>query len=181
MSVGRLSVGASRETVEQIFPFKKDVDQDTSFPRDPSCGAIEEVNWVDDGDASGKITGNIFVYLREGRVFQMASSTTRFRTVEGIVRDSLPDSVKKYYGDLKAYALAGSGGQMFDFHDFVYWVSRPKGIAFQIAFSRRYRRPLVHDVIVFQPNTDFLPQGCIYAPGRWLEIPAYSLEYPLQR
>jgi hypothetical protein len=177
-SLGRLSLGASRETVQQVFPFKPGTDQDTTYSEEPSCGTIEEINWLDDIDPSGKVAGNIFVHLREGRVFQISTSTPRYRTAEGIASYASPEIVKKSFGDLKAYVLDGSGGQMFDFHNFVYWVSREKGIAFQLAYVPRYRRPLVYQIIVFRPNTEFLPDGCVYQPQKWFEIPAYSLAFP---
>lgn len=67
---------------------------------------------------------------------------------------------------------------MFDFHDFIYWVSREKGIAFQLAYGRGTHRRFIYAVIVFEPNTEFLPEGCIVPPQEWFEAPPYSIEVP---
>ena len=173
-SVGPLSLGASRADVEAAFPFKKNMDQETTFS---DCESITEINWV---SISGKRTeaGNVFVYLRDGKVFQIESALPRFHTAEGIQTLSAPDLVRKHFTNLEAYALHPSGGQMFDFHDFVYWVSRDQGIAFELGYYRQARLRLVSKVIVFEPNTEFIPEGCISRPQQWKKLPPYSIEDP---
>ena len=64
---------------------------------------------------------------------------------------------------------------MFDFRDFIYWISRERGIAFELAYSRKDGRRFVSKVIVFQPNTEFVPEGCIFPPQQWQKMPPYSL------
>lgn len=170
-SVGPLSLGASRADVKHVFPFKKNMDQETTYSECP----ITEINWVD-VNGSRTESGNVFVYLRDGKVFQIESALPRFHTTEGIKTLSLPDLVRKHYTGLEAYALHPSGGQMFEFHDFIYWVSQGQGIAFELAYYRKARLRLISKVIVFEPNTEFIPQGCIYPPQEWNKLPPYSVE-----
>jgi hypothetical protein len=171
-SAGPLSLGVSREIVQQIFPFKKDVDQEVTYT---SCAPRTTwINWLD-SDASGDSQGNVFVYIRDGHVFQIASLTPRFRTAEGIRTGSSPALVARYYKELKAYTLTSSGGQMFGFRDFICWVSREKGIAFSLAYNRRTRSRDIYEVIVFAPGSEYLPEGCVSPPSEWLNMPPYSL------
>jgi hypothetical protein len=178
-SIGLLSLGMSRAEVESVFPLKKDSGEGNTYDENTysECGTFTEINWVNfSGDRAE--WGNVFIYLRGGKVFQIESALPRYRTIEGIGSGSLPDLVRKHYNNLEAHALHASGGQMFDFHDFIYWVSRDKGIAFELAYNRKERRRFVYKVIVFEPNTGFVPEGCIFPPQEWIKIPPYSLSYP---
>ena len=172
-SVGQLSLGASRADVEQVFPFKRNMDQETTYA---TCGRTE-INWVYVNGGRPEWS-NVFVYLRGSKVFQIESALPRFHTTEGIKPLSPPDLVKEHYAGLEAYALHPSGGQMFDFHDFIYWVSREQGIAFELAYYRKARLRLVSKIIVFEPNTAFFPEGCIVTPQKWNKLPPYSVEDP---
>jgi hypothetical protein len=169
-SVGPLGLGASRDVVEQAFPFKRNMDQEDTYPE---CGPRTEINWLD--FSGGTMIGNVFVYLRNRQGFQIASATPRFGTSEGIRTGSSPDLVRSQYTGLEAYVLRPSGGQMFGFRDFIYWVSREKGIAFELAYNRNDRRRFLSKVIVFDPNTEFVPEGCIEPPQHWYKLPPYSL------
>jgi hypothetical protein len=175
-SVGPLALGASRGDIESVFPLKKDSDKEDSNTYS-ECGTFTQINWVNfSGDRAE--WGNVFIYLRDGKAFQIASALPRYHTIEGISSGSLPDLVRKHYNGLEAYALHTSGGQMFDFHDFIYWVSRDKGIAFELAYNPKQHRRFVYQVIVFEPHTEFIPEGCIFPPQEWIKLPPYSLSYP---
>lgn len=169
-SVGPLVLGASRDTVEQIFPFKTNMDQEDMYP---TCGSLTEINWLDFN--GNTMSGNVFIYLHGRQVFQIASATPRFSTADGIRAGTLPELVRKRFTGLDAYVLHPSGGQMYDFRDFIYWISGDKGIAFELAYNRRDRSRLVSKVIVFQPTTEFAPNGCIFPPQEWHKISPYSL------
>jgi hypothetical protein len=161
-----------RADVEHVFPLKKDTDMEVTYSE---CGTYTEISWV---DFRGRRTewGNVFVYLRGGRVFQIGSALPRYHTIEAIRNGSLPDLVRKHYDGLEAYALRSSGGQIFDFHDFIYWVSRDKGIAFELAYNPKKHRRFIYQVIVFEPHTEFIPEGCVVPPQEWNKLPPYSLD-----
>jgi hypothetical protein len=146
------------------------MDQEDTYPE---CGSLTEINWLD--FSGGTMSGDVFVYLRNHQVFQIASATPHFTTAEGTTSGSSPELVRAKYTSLEAYVLHPSGGKMFDFRDFIYWTSREKGMAFELAYDRSDRRRFVNKVIVFQPNTDFVPEGCIFSPQEWRKASPYFL------
>jgi len=175
-SVGPFALGASRSDIESVFPLKKDSDKEDANTYS-ECGTFTEINWVNFGGDRAD-WGNVYIYLRGDKAFQIGSALPRYSTIEGIRSGSLPDLVRKHYSGLEAYALRSSGGQMFDFHDFIYWVSRDKGIAFELAYDRKKHRRFIYQVIVFEPHTEFIPEGCVFPPQEWNKLPAYSLDDP---
>lgn len=170
-SVGALRLGDTRERVLEIFPFKLHMDEEYSY-KDP-C-PITEIHWLDrELDADG-----VFVYLENGRVFQIEAATPRYRTAEGITIHSSPTKVQWHYAHLRAYVLRNSGADIVGGRDLIYWVERQQGIAFELYYDRAARKRLVHEVIVFQPGTEFQPDGCLRPPQEWLELEPFSLEPP---
>jgi hypothetical protein len=81
----------------------------------------------------------------------------------------------KYHG-LEAFVLLNTGGDEVGGRDLVYWVCRKEGIAFEFHFYPKRQRRLVHSVIIFQPGTDFSPEGSFLSDERWRRLPRYSLE-----
>lgn len=123
-SVGALRLGDTRERVLEIFPFKLHMDEEYSY-KDP-C-PITEIHWLDrEVDADG-----VFVYLENGRVFQIEAATPRYRTAEGITIHSSPTKVQWHYAHLRAYVLRNSGADIVGGRDLIYWVERQQGIAFE--------------------------------------------------
>jgi hypothetical protein len=135
----------------------------------PDCERRTEMTWSElDGG------GTVSAFLRNGIVFQIESATARYSTGEGITVGSSPSQVEKHYKGLEAYVLDPSGGREFDFHDFNYWIDRKDGIAFELAYSPTTHRRSVSKVIVFEPGTEFFPEGCIPTTQRWFWAPPYS-------
>ena len=87
-----------------------------------------------------------------------------------------PQKVKPYYGDAKSYVLVGSKGKDVGGRDLTYWVSTNHGIAFEFAYFSELRQRRISKIIIFQPNTDFFPEGCLVPPRKWLEIQPRSVE-----
>lgn len=82
---------------------KKDEDEEYTY-KEP-C-ARTEIHWLDlDTDSNG-----LFIYLKEGRIFQIEVDTPRYRTAEGITNDSSPEDVRRHYPQVQTYVLLGSGG-----------------------------------------------------------------------
>jgi hypothetical protein len=175
-SVGPFILGASRPDIESVFPLKKDSDKEDANTYS-ECGTFTEINWLYFSGARAD-WGNVFIYLRGDKAFQIESALPRYHTIEGIRSGSPPDLVRKHYSGLEAYALHSSGAQMFDFHDFIYWVGSHQGITFELAYNPKEHRRFVYKVIVFEPNTEFIPEGCIFPPQEWIKLPPYSLSNP---
>jgi hypothetical protein len=172
-SVGLLRLGDTRERVFELFPKKPNYDEEYNYGQYSSC-VFSEIHWLEpDFQSNG-----LFIYLRDGRIFQIMVETPRFPTVEGIKQYGLPKEVRRHYPNLKAYALLGSGGEIVGGRDLVYWVSSQSGIAFEFYYDRKEGKRLVKSVIVFEPSTEFQPNGCVSVPQELREIEPYSLEPP---
>jgi len=168
-SVGLLELGDTRERVLELFPKRKNQDFEWDYPY---CGQIKEIHWPDfELQSSG-----VFVYLRDGYVFQIEAQTPRFQTPEGITVDSQASLVRRHYHLAEAHVLKSSGGKEVGGRDLIYWVNREKGIAFEFRYHRQRKRRVVGSVIVFRTGTEFFPQGCIVVPQEWHKLPAYALE-----
>jgi len=96
-SIGQLKLADTRDRVLQIFPFKSDVDEESDTE---TCGS--EYLWV---DSENEARGNVFIRLRESRVFQIEAASTRFHTSEGVKPLDSPAKVQKFYRGLRAYVM----------------------------------------------------------------------------
>ena len=175
-SVGLLRLGDTRERVLELFP-KKTGDEEYTYNKS-CCGCsfeYSEIHWL---PADFKNNG-LFIYLREGRVFQIMAETDLFPTRDRIVEDSTPKEVRRHYPNLsKAFVLLGSGAEVVGGRELTYWVDSGAGIAFEFYFNRRKGQRLVKSIIVFEPNSEFQPDGCVSVPQELKEIEPYSLEAP---
>jgi hypothetical protein len=157
---------ATRESLQTGRPPATLKDYTDSYP---DCKPRTEITWPElDGG------GNVSAFLRNDSVFQIESSTRRYSTIEGITVNSSSTEVKRHYKGLEAYVLDPSGGKESDFHDLNYWISRKDGMAFELAYSPTKRRRFVSRVIVFDPDTEFFPEGCIPPSQRWISAPPYT-------
>jgi hypothetical protein len=168
--VGPLRLGESRERAFELFPYKQNMDQEWLEEND--CGTT--VNWLD--MKKDKMAGNIFIRLREGKVFQIDSGTTSFHTTRGITMNSSPPEIRKQYPGLRAYILSGGFSEVIGGRPLIYWVDSRNGIAFAFAYNRRDRRRYLNWIIVFEPNAEICPQYLLDKPTDRRELPAYSLK-----
>jgi hypothetical protein len=170
-SVGPIRLGDNNErVVEALAEFPKIVQQ----VQYPFCGKMKMVEWFD----KALVQAGLFIYLRNDKVFQIESETTRFRTADGVTEQSFPEDVKRQYPDLEAYELLKSANELTGGKNLIYWVDRNKGIAFSFYYNTRRQRRLVARVIVFEPDTDFEPHGCVTKPQSLKVLRPYSLEPP---
>ncbi len=168
--VGSLKLGDSREQVFKIFPFKQDMDEEYTYA---TCGR-REIHWLDrERDMNGVF---VFLHLRQDRVFQIESSTTRFRTAEGVTFRSSPKLLRKHFPNMRAFVLLHSGGKEVGGRDLIYWVNEMKGIAFELYYDGNFRERRVSSIIVFEPEASFRPRGCVVEPQEWTELRPYSQE-----
>ncbi|HZS03733.1 MAG TPA: hypothetical protein VFD58_02580 [Blastocatellia bacterium] len=172
-SVGKLRLGDTRERVLQLFPKKK---SDEEYNYGPPCPR-SEIHWLD----FAREANGLFVYLKDGRVFQIQAETPRFSTAEGITADSPPGVVRRNYRNIETYVLMGSGSEAVGGRNLIYWVDRHQGIAFDFYYDRQLRKRYVKSVIVFEPGTEFQPEGCGADPQQWRKLKPFATEVPEKR
>jgi hypothetical protein len=169
--VGPLKLGDTHARALELFgPTEEDYNfEGASGPCDHS-----EMHWYDAGtDSNG-----LFVYLRGGRVYEIASATPRYVTAEGLKNGSTPADVRRRYPSARAYALLESGGKEVGGRDIVYWVARESGVAFELYYNPEGRARYVESVVVFEPGTEFQPKGCRHTAPAWIELKPFALEPP---
>jgi hypothetical protein len=166
-SVGPLRLGASRDEIVGILVLKPNVDQEYSYGEPCPHTAI---HWLDlEFEAYG-----LSVFFKNGKVFQIQAASPRFRTATGITTESSVEDVRRHYPDTRAFVLINSGADVVGGKDLVYLVDSMRGIAFEFYYNRRVRKRLVYKVIVFEPRTEFLPDGCVQLPQKWQEIKGWD-------
>jgi hypothetical protein len=90
--------------------------------------------------------------------------------------DALPESVRSKYRNLETYVLLGSGSKVNGGRDLVYWVDGQNGIAFEFYYNSKARKRRVSKIIVFEPHSDFQPEGCLSPPQQLRKLPSFALE-----
>jgi hypothetical protein len=154
--VGPLKLGDTRNQVISVLGRKK---QDEEYTYSGLCPQTE-IHWLD-----LELSGNgLFIYLRADRVFQIEAATPRYATGEGITVNSSSETVRRHYPRLQAYVLLHSGAKVVGGRDLLYLVDGRHGIAFEFYFNGRVRKRQVSKVIVFEPETEFAPDGCVSPP-----------------
>ncbi len=168
-SVGLLHLGESRERVEQLFPFNKNMDQEWEAS-DPQCGTT--FLWVDLKPRHG---GNVFIHLREGVVFQIDSATETFKASGRITEGATPEQVRKQFPGLRAYILSEGTSEAEGMRPLIYWTDQAKGLAFAFSYSRREKSWYLYHIIVFKPGAEICPEPEPLSSSDKKEIAPYSL------
>jgi hypothetical protein len=157
--------------VLQIFPFKSDVDEESGTE---GCGS--EYLWV---DSENEARGNVFIRLRESRVFQIEAASTRFHTSEGVKPLDSPAKVQKFYRGLRAYVMLHNTPMALGGGPLIFWVDWAKGVAFSFATTRRREgKRYLYSIAVFHTGGTFCPNGESTDSPDWHELKPYSLEPP---
>jgi hypothetical protein len=170
--IGPLKLGDSRDRAIELFP-KKSEDQEWTDP----CGTT--LDWVDSQNPTGH--GDLFIRLnKKGKIFQIESATTRFRTAEDITTFDHADKVAQNYKDLRAYTLLTPPVPALGDRPLVYWIDKKNGIAFVFAYYPKERKRYVYKIIVFEPNKTFCPEEETTGSPKWQAIPSYALEPPAE-
>jgi hypothetical protein len=152
--VGSLQLGNTGDQSLKLLGPKKE-----EYNYDNPC-KYSEMHWYDmELDTNG-----IFVYLKDGKIFQLEAATPRYRTAEGITEESSPDVVRRRFPQLRSYVLLNSGSDIVGGRDLIYWVDRADGIAFEFYYNRKAKKRRVSKVIIFNPNSEFQPEGCVSPP-----------------
>ncbi len=170
--IGPLRLGDSREHAMELFPRKPNIDEEYEYANYSRCGT--QYHWLDLAPPGQ----DIFIQFRDGRVFQITATDLRHYTREGLKVNSRPDDVRRYYKNLSAYVLFGTGSVANGDRPFVYWVDRQKGVAFEFYYNRDLQGRRLGGIIVFEPNGSFCPDGATTEPPNWQELAPYRLEPP---
>jgi hypothetical protein len=168
-SVGPLKLGDSRERALQLFPQKAEDQQ-----WDDVCG--NTLDWTDSTNPMGH--GELLIRISKGKIFQIESATTRFKTAEGITTFNAPEDVRNIYKNLRAFALLTAPVPALGDRPLVFWVDKKKGIAFALAYDPSRHKRYVYKVIVFEPNKEFCPEQEKTSSPKWQGISAYATDPP---
>ncbi len=168
-SVGPLKLGDSAERALQLFP-RKAIDQSW----DDSCGTT--FDWTDSSNPEGH--GDVFIRVKNGKVFQIESSTSRFHTAEDITTFGAPEKVRNAYKDMRAWVLLTPPSPALGSRPPVFWIDTKKGIAFELAYDAPHHKRYVYKVIVFEPNKTFCPEQETVGSVKWQSINPYAVEPP---
>jgi hypothetical protein len=121
-SVGPLRLGDTRERVAELFPNKPNMDQE--WREQAGCGTT--INWLD--LRNHETAGNVFIRLKEGKVFQIDAGTTSFHTAGNISMKSSPQEIRKQYPGLRAYILSTGFAEASGGRPLVYGLTAKKGL-----------------------------------------------------
>lgn len=157
--VSGVDLDSNFSAFEAVFPKHPQFDEDTP---NTQCGAGRVYHWLDiDKRANG-----VYVYLKSGRIYQISVQTPRFALPDGIKINASERAVKAAYPNGRAYVLLGSGMAAMGGKDLIYWVSKGRGVAFELSWDQRKKRRFVRAIDVFQEGTAFFPEGCISPPQK---------------
>jgi hypothetical protein len=169
--IGPLKIGDSRQRALELFP-KKLEDQQW----DDSCGTT--LDWVDSANRDGR--GDLSIRLKNDKVFQIESTTTRFQTAEGVTTYDPPEKVASAYKNMSAYVLLTQPQPSLGDRPLVFWVDKKKGIAFALAYDASRHKRYLYKIIVFAPHKTFCPEQEKTDSPKWQSIHPYALEPPIE-
>jgi len=173
-NAGLIKLGDTRERMLELFPKKPNVDFEYNY--DKNCCECEysDYHWL----PPDYKTNGLFFYLKQERIYQISVQSDLFPTVEGIKQESTPQEVRRNYPNAnKAFVYLNSGGKENGGRNLVYWVANDSGIAFEFYYHPKKRRRFVNAVIVFEPKSEFQPDGCTASETReFAEIEPFTVE-----
>jgi hypothetical protein len=174
-SVGLLRLGDSRKQMLELFPKKQNVDAEYNYGKN-SCGwEHSDYHWLPPDYKSN----GLFFDFKQGRIHQISVQTDLFTTDEGIKQESSPQKVQRHFPNAnKAFVYLNSSSKFSGWRNIVYWVDSNSGIAFEFYYHPKKRKSYVNAVIVFEPKTEFQPNGCTDSLREFTEIEPFSLESP---
>ena len=175
-SIGHLRLGDSQQQFSEFFPALDVSNSEVTYPCVNGTN-ITELHWL---DLDATIHGEVVAYLQEKRAFEISSSTSQFRTKDGITAGTKPEEVRQKYPDVEAFWLANSRDLASQTRDFVYWVDTRQGIAFEFYYDQYLKERRVSGIYVFEQGKDFIRRGCLWHPKNWRKLAAYSLEPPTE-
>ena len=186
-SVGNLFLGDDFERAKEVYgEIESDYDYGRigggPIPTQLGCGNYRGIHFWNSKDKKDPLYfdyGGAWVYLREGKVFQIKIQSPNFATAERITVGSAPAEVKYSYPTSEAWVKLNSSCNCTGGDNLLYWIDRSKGIAFEFHYHQKLKKKYLAYVFVFEPNTDFLPDGCVYLETQgWEKLPPFTLTEP---
>lgn len=174
-SVGLLRLGDSRERMLELFPKKPNVDDEYNYGKN-SCGwEHSDYHWLPPDYKSN----GLFFDFKQGRIHQISVQTDLFTTAEGIKQDSTSQKVRRHFPNAnKAFVYLNSSSKFSGWRNVVYWVDSNSGIAFEFYYHPKKKQRFVNAIIVFEPKTEFQPNGCTDSLREFTEIAPFTEEPP---
>jgi hypothetical protein len=161
-SVAGVKLGSSLADFEAVFP--RDPRADEDYP-ETLCGG-RSYHWVNvEGGGRG-----VYVYLKGDKIYQLSAEWPRLALSNGIMPQTDEGKVKSHYRNGREYILVGSGQVVVGGKNLVYWVDQKAGIAFELYWNPQKKQRLVRRIDIFQPGSDYRPDGCISPPRQWQEV-----------
>jgi hypothetical protein len=172
-SVALLRVGDSRERMLELFPKKPNIDLEYNYDQ-KCCGCdFSDYHWLPPDFKSN----GLFFYLKQGRIYQISVQSDLFATSKGVKLESTPETVRRQYPDAnRAYVYLNSSSKFTGWRNIVYWVDGISGVAFEFYYDRKERRRYVGAIIVFDPESEFQPDGCTSSLREFTELAPYTIE-----
>jgi len=179
---GGLLLGDSRE--KSIARFGRlDTEYDYNLKTKFNCPARKELRFLDTKDETNPFFmdyGNgAWVFLVDDQVAQIKIQSEKLKTPEGLTIGSTPQQVRRFYRNIRTFVELNSQCECTGGRNLIFWVDRERGIAFEFQYWRDAKARRLSSLFVFKPNTEFLPEGCVYLETQgWREIAPFSLEAP---
>lgn len=128
-----------------------------------------DAHWFPQPNTDGSVDDlEIFAFFKDGSAFEIYF-VEGFHTAGGIgPNTSLKDLRAKVNAPL--YRLTNSSNTATNYQDLFFMIEKERGIAYELAVGYKTRARGVSGIYVFQPNSDFLPWGCISENQQLIEI-----------
>ncbi|GEM_PF-5499903 len=175
-SVGLLKLGDTRERMLELFPKKQNDNSEHNY--DKNCCECEysDYHWLPPDFKSN----GLFFYLKQEQIYQISVQTDLFTTGKGIKQESTPQEVRRHHPNAnRAFVYLNTGAKVNGGRNLVYWVDSDSGIAFEFYYYPQKKRRFVNAVIVFEPKSEFQPNGCKSTlTQEFTEIAPFTIEPP---
>jgi hypothetical protein len=169
-SLGPIALGDSFDLVLEVLPFKKNTDQvlesRTIWYNSKEYVCPKEYHWLSlDGDPRGEF----YYFFENDRAFQIESRSGRYKLENGLGVGSKLEEVLKVFPDAERFKIDFGQPPQPGYDEEIYLVYQEKGLAFQITSEFGGSNPEVTMVIIFPPERDFLPRGCVTPPAKYIK------------
>jgi hypothetical protein len=181
-SVGRLHLGDSRATAIKLFG-NLDTENDYNIETKLNCSERKELRFWELKDKTSSLYANYgngaWVYLRNDKIDQIKIQSEKIKTAENLTLYSQPIQVRRFYPNIKTFVELNSGADIVGGRNLIFWIDKEKGITFEFQYMSKFKARRLAYIYIFEPKTEFLPEGCIYLETQgWEEIKPFSLEEP---
>ena len=170
-SLGPIALGDKFDTVLETRPFKKNTDSilesSKSWYNGVEYTSPKEYRWISVDEISPDI---YFYFFENDKVFQIETRSRRYKLNNGLGVGSSIDEVFKVFPVAQRFKIDFRQPPRPGYDEESYLVYQTKGLAFQITSEFDGSHPEVTMVIVFLPEREFLPRGCVIPRERYIKL-----------